>query len=80
MTSITCESYWKKGDKKCTVYGTRKMNCTDYTFCILGWNPLPCKEFTGSYLILANWLKSNGWEREIKDSVYRPDTVLIEHY
>ena len=80
MTNIECKSYWKKGDKKCIVYGEREMNCIDYTFWISGWNPLPCKEFTGSYSVLANWLKDNGWEREIKNSIYRPDSVFILHH
>lgn len=77
ILNISCKSRWIKGDKKCTVYSTKGTRDRDYTFTIRGYNPLPCKTFTGSYLTLANWLIENGWERETSCSDYAPDWVQV---
>ena len=76
---MTCVSTWRKGDKKCRIYGTKTENDIGpfYTFAIRGWNPLPCASFRGTYHILADWLIANGWEREISNSPYLPDAI---HY
>jgi hypothetical protein len=73
---ITNISRWAKGDKQCTIYGTRETNQVDYTFYVNGWNPLPCKEFKGSYKILANWLIANGWEKIVDTNTYKPDVII----
>lgn len=76
--TITCKSRWKKGDKNCTVFGTKNQNSDDYTFVIRGWNPLPCKKFTGSYTILAKWLMENGWVRDrYTGSPFEQDVLTV---
>lgn len=72
---IVCRSNWKKGDKTCSVYGSKELNEKDYTFRIRGWSPLPCKSFKGSYTVLADWMIANGWEREVCDCPYLPDRI-----
>ena len=77
ILNISCKSLWKKGDKKCIIYSTKGAKDKDYTFTVRGYNPLPCKTFTGSCLILVNWLIENGWERDISRSDYAPDWVQV---
>lgn len=58
-------SHWKNATlNKCCKVISNKMYTGDYSFEIHGYNPLPCKVFVGSFGILAEWLKANGWEHD----------------
>lgn len=76
---ITCTSTWVHvlTGKFCRITGTREMNDTITTFRIYGHNPLPCFEFKGTYSVLVQWLKGNGWTRVFNTDEYIPDTVYI---
>lgn len=58
-------SHWKneKLNKSCKIHSTQLDN-GDYRFTIMGYNPLPCKAFEGSFYILAKWLMENGWKHD----------------
>lgn len=68
-------SHWynKALGKRCRVCSTL-MTCGDWSFTILGYNPLPCKSFVGSFHILYQWLIDNGWEHNCT----QPDIIIIE--
>jgi hypothetical protein len=80
-TTIVCTSKWIHRDtgKVCKVVGKREENSRISEFHIDGYNPLPCFTFKGTYTVLADWLKENGWIKIVKADVYSPDIVFI-HY
>ena len=79
LKEVEIHSRWihTETQRKCTVVG--KLNVGEreryYTFHITGWNPLPCKSFTGGYLVLAKWLTENGWKRDISTYEYGYDVM-----
>ena len=62
--------------KICAVVSKNKGGAVS-EFSILGYNPLPCMTFQGTYTILAKWLQENGWVRLVNLSA--PDLVYVEY-
>ena len=67
-------SHWKHltTGKHCKVCSTF-IGRGNWQFKITGHNPLPCKSFMGSFIVLAQWLLSNGW---VHDTT-KADIVII---
>lgn len=80
-TTITCTSTWvhKSTGKYCRIHGTKEDDSKATTFRITGHNPLPCFSFRGTYGVLVEWLKANGWERVFNADVYVPDKICVYH-
>ena len=76
---VTCVSKWRhtESGKTCTVQSTREFTCNKAEFVISGYNPLPCFSFKGTYLVLAQWLKANGWQRVYNEYASRADLIVI---
>ena len=68
-------SHWvnHKANKHCTVHSV-KLDNGDWRTTITGYNPLPCKAFEGSFYVLADWLKNNGWEFDFS----KAKVIIIE--
>ena len=80
-TTIISTSKWvhTSTGKTCKVVSKRDANSRISEFHIDGYNPLPCFSFKGTYEVLANWLKANGWVKIVKTDVCTPDIVFV-HY
>lgn len=78
-TIITCVSKWRHTTtgKTCKVTSRREVSSAKSEFVIEGHNPLPCFSFKGTYKILEEWLKANGWVRVFNESVDRADLIVI---
>ena len=78
-TIVTCSSKWKhvESGKTCTIQSTREISSSKADFVISGYNPLPCFSFKGTYLVLAEWLKANGWVRIFNEYGSRADLIVI---
>lgn len=75
---VTMTSTWRNKDGKCCCIISKRDYREEFsTFRITGHNPLPCMEFKGTYHVLVEWLKDNGWVKVVSMNDYIPDTVVI---
>lgn len=79
--TIDCVSKWKHVEtgKTCRVLSSKDVSAQATDFFIQGYNPLPCFSFKGTYRILEEWLKANGWVRDYNQFSSRPDTIVFRH-
>ena len=79
-TIVTCYSKWQHAEtgKTCKVVSKREMPSGKSEFAISGYNPLPCFSFKGTYHILEEWLKANGWVRVFNELKSRADLIIVQ--